>query len=91
MIGRSADGIPFSPSPAEPVRLIFLVVTPAESPSVQVFMLGQLARVAGHASLRERLREATSPSEIAEIITEANRHVPDRALSLATGSNAPSP
>jgi CPA2 family monovalent cation:H+ antiporter-2 len=79
MIGRSAAGIPFSPSPAEPVRLVFLVVTPAEDPSLEVFLLGQLARVAGHASLRERLRNATSPPEVAEIITEANRHPTDRA------------
>ena len=44
VIGRSPDEIVFSPHPAEPVRLIFLLVMPAEKPDVQVFLLGQLAR-----------------------------------------------
>ena len=43
VIGRSPDAIVFSPHPAEPVRLIFLLVMPAEKPDVQVFLLGQLA------------------------------------------------
>ena len=73
VIGRSPDEIVFSPHPAEPVRLIFLLVMPTEKPDVQVFLLGQLARVAGNASLRERLLKASSPSEVIEVITEADR------------------
>jgi mannitol/fructose-specific phosphotransferase system IIA component (Ntr-type) len=88
VFGRSADGIAFSPSPAEPVRLVFLVVTPAEDPSLQVYLLGQLARVAGNASLRERLRNAASPPEVIEIITEADRHLPGGATPVAADSGA---
>jgi len=86
MIGRSPEGIVFSPSPAEPVRLIFLLVTPAEKPSQQVSLLGQLARVAGNASLRERLREASSPSEVIEVITESARPLPDGPKPLMADS-----
>jgi monovalent cation:H+ antiporter-2, CPA2 family len=93
MIGRSPDGIAFSPSPAEPVRLIFLLVTPAAKPDVQVFLLGQLARVAGNASSRERLLNASSPSEVIEVVTEteADRPPPDGSGSLVAGSGVPHP
>jgi mannitol/fructose-specific phosphotransferase system IIA component (Ntr-type) len=42
----------------EPVRLIFLLVTPAERPNLQVFFLGQLANVAQSELVRERLIRA---------------------------------
>ncbi|MGZ6273413.1 MAG: cation:proton antiporter domain-containing protein [Candidatus Limnocylindrales bacterium] len=86
VIGRSPDEIVFSPHPAEPVRLIFLLVMPAEKPDMQVFLLGQLARVAGNASLRERLLKASSPSEVIEVITEADRPLPDSSSSLVADS-----
>src|SRR5262249_49964069 len=84
VFGRSPVGIAFSPSPAEPVHLIFLVVTPAEDPSPQVFLLGQLARVAGNAHLRERLRNAASPSEVIEVVSEAG-HPPACEAVLVAG------
>jgi CPA2 family monovalent cation:H+ antiporter-2 len=89
ILGRSSDGIAFSPSPAGPVRLVFLVVTPAEDPSLQVFLLGQLTRVAGNASLRERLREAASSSEIIEIITETDHALPGGSTPFAADSGVP--
>ena len=86
VIGRSPDGIVFSPHPAEPVRLVFLLVTPTEKPDVQVFLLGQLAHIAGNALLRERLLKASSPSEVIEVITEADRPLPDSSSSLVADS-----
>ena len=70
--------------PAEPVRLVFLLVTPAEKPDVQVFLLGQLARVAGNASSRERLLNASSASEVIEVVTEVGPP-PSRRFRLSRG------
>lgn len=70
--GRSSEGIPFAPDAVEPVRLIFLLVTPAERPNLQVFLLGQLARVAGSEFVRERLSRSESPQEVIEIIAAAD-------------------
>jgi mannitol/fructose-specific phosphotransferase system IIA component (Ntr-type) len=52
--------------------LIFLVVTPAERPNVQVFLLEQLARVALSELVRERLMRAQSQQEVFDIIAAAD-------------------
>ena len=75
--GGPRTGSSSSPSPADLVHLIFLLVTPAEKPNLQVFLLGQLARVAGNASSRERLLNASSPSEVIEVITGADHPIAD--------------
>lgn len=72
VFGRPAEGIVFDERSAEPVSLIFLVVTPAERPNVQVFLLGQLANVARSEFVRERLIRAQMPEEVVEIIAAAD-------------------
>ena len=72
VFGRSAEGILFDQRSSEPARLIFLVVTPAERPNVQVFLLEQLATVARSEIVREQLLNAKSPQEIFDIITAAD-------------------
>lgn len=71
VIGRSREGIAFSEPPAEPVRLIVLLVTPAERPDVQVLLLGQVARLAGDRAMRERMLNAASAAEILRIVGES--------------------
>jgi CBS domain containing-hemolysin-like protein/mannitol/fructose-specific phosphotransferase system IIA component (Ntr-type) len=72
VLGRSIDGIRFSAKFAEPVRLVFLLVTPAEPPSLQVFLLAQLASVARSEFIRERLCRAHSAQQLVEIIAAAD-------------------
>ena len=72
VFGRSAEGILFDEQSSELVRLIFLVVTPAERPNVQVFLLEQLASVARSEFVRERLMRAQSQEEVFEIIAAAD-------------------
>ncbi|HWL92874.1 MAG TPA: cation:proton antiporter [Phycisphaerae bacterium] len=70
VLGRSSDGIIFSPHAAELVTLVFLLVTPTDQPEIQLALLAQLARLAGDAPARERLRRATSATEILDILSE---------------------
>jgi CBS domain containing-hemolysin-like protein/mannitol/fructose-specific phosphotransferase system IIA component (Ntr-type) len=72
VLGRSDEGIQFSTHSAERARLIFLLVTPAERPNVQVFLLAQLTRAVESEFIRERLQRATSPHELIEIIAAAD-------------------
>jgi CBS domain containing-hemolysin-like protein/mannitol/fructose-specific phosphotransferase system IIA component (Ntr-type) len=72
VFGRSAEGILFDERSFEPAQLIFLVVTPAERPNVQVFLLEQLANVALSQIVRERLIRAQSQQEVFDIIAEAD-------------------
>jgi mannitol/fructose-specific phosphotransferase system IIA component (Ntr-type) len=49
---------------------VFLLITPLEKPDVQLYLLGQLARVAGDVDARERLAKATSHAEVIDIVAE---------------------
>jgi CPA2 family monovalent cation:H+ antiporter-2 len=73
VLGRSADGVPFSPAPVARVRLVFLLVTPAEQPEVQLLLLSQVASIAGDPVVCDRLRRATSASQITAILSESLR------------------
>ena len=72
VLGRSVEGILFSTRSTEPARLIFLLVTPAERPNVQVFLLAQLTRAVGSEFIRERICRAHSSQELIEIIAAAD-------------------
>lgn len=72
VFGRSDEGIPFGPTSTEPVRLIFLLVTPADRPNLQVFFLAQLANVAKSEFVREKLRQAKTAEELLDIIEAAD-------------------
>jgi CPA2 family monovalent cation:H+ antiporter-2 len=70
VFGRSSAGIAFSAQADSPVRLVFLLVIPADRPETHLSLLAQLARIAADASLRERLLNADSPGQIIEILSE---------------------
>jgi CPA2 family monovalent cation:H+ antiporter-2 len=72
VFGRSDDGVVFDPRSNEPVRLIFLLITPSEHPDQQVLMLSQLAGIAGSAALRQELCEADSPEAIQGLIARSD-------------------
>jgi mannitol/fructose-specific phosphotransferase system IIA component (Ntr-type) len=72
VFGRSADGVVFDRRSSDLVHLVFLLVTPAEQPNLQVLLLGQVARVAGDSEKRRCLREAVTPSEIVDILADAD-------------------
>jgi predicted transcriptional regulator len=68
VFGRSGEGVVFAPHSAEPVRLVFLLVTPAEQPEVHLALLAQLAQVAGTEEGRRALLRASFPGDVAEIL-----------------------
>src|SRR5262245_61488308 len=72
VFGRSAEGLSFDQHSEEPVRLLFLVVTAAERPNMQVFLLEQLAHVARSELVRDRLMQAETTEEVIEIIAAAD-------------------
>jgi len=68
VFGRSTDGVVFSPTSTELVRLVFLLVTPAEQPEAQLALLAQLAKIAGTDAGRSALLRATFPGDVAAIL-----------------------
>jgi mannitol/fructose-specific phosphotransferase system IIA component (Ntr-type) len=72
VFGRCTQGVVFSAKSTEPVRLLFLLITPAERPNTQVFMLSQLSSVAHSELVRARLSRAPTTNEVLEIIAAAD-------------------
>jgi mannitol/fructose-specific phosphotransferase system IIA component (Ntr-type) len=70
VIGRSAEGIQFNPQSTDRVHLIFLLVTPAEQPDLQIHLLSQIARIVGNPECRSRLLAALSAAEVAECLAD---------------------
>ena len=71
VFARSEDGVEFGGQTPGLANLLFLLITPAEQPDAQVLLLSQIASIAGNADKRRRLNEATSASDVAEILTMA--------------------
>ncbi|MFO0946256.1 MAG: PTS sugar transporter subunit IIA [Planctomycetota bacterium] len=69
VFARSTEGLVFGRQSSDLVRLIFLLVTPAEQPDIQVILLSQIASLAAEPDTRNRLLEAASSSEISNILT----------------------
>ena len=68
VFGRSIQGIPFRKGGGgEPVRLLFLLVTPLERAEAQVLLLGQLALFAGNADTRKKLLEARDVEAVMDL------------------------
>jgi CPA2 family monovalent cation:H+ antiporter-2 len=71
VFGRHEDGLVFSPDSSERVRLLFLLVTPAESPEMQLALLKQLVQLCAEADGREALVKASSPAEVLALVHAA--------------------
>ncbi|WP_437186008.1 cation:proton antiporter [Planctomicrobium sp. SH668] len=67
--GISREGVSFNTHSSEPVRFVFLLVTPEEHPEMRVVLLSKIARAVGTVEQREALLEATSETDVIDIIT----------------------
>ena len=71
-VGRFAKPVPF-PSPDDvPVRLVFLILTPASAPVVQLKVLSRIAAVVMHENLRRKLLRAKTSEALLEILRTAD-------------------
>lgn len=67
-VGRSRQGI-FFPSPDnQPVRVIFMILTPYNEPTLQLNILSQLSYLISNLTLRKRLLAAATPDQLFDII-----------------------
>lgn len=81
VFGRSAEGINFDRQTSDLVHLVFLLVTPAEQPNLQVLLLSQVARIAGDPENRRKLLTAASSFDIGEVFAA----IPPSGPSHSTG------
>lgn len=71
VFGRAPHGIVFSARSTQPVRLIFLLITPNDQPDLQLSLLAQVATIAATPAMRDRLLAASSAQQVIETLSKA--------------------
>ncbi|OGR41821.1 MAG: hypothetical protein A2X35_10940 [Elusimicrobia bacterium GWA2_61_42] len=67
-IGKSKEGIYFPSPDSQPVRIMFLILTPFNEPTLQLNILAQLSGLISNLTLRKRLFSAKTPENLLDII-----------------------
>jgi len=67
-VGKSRDGIYFPSPDSQPVKIIFLILTPFNEPILQLSILSQLSGLISNPTLRKRLLSAKAPENLLDII-----------------------
>lgn len=68
--GISKKGVDFNASDAQPVKIIFLLITPADDCDFTIRLLSALSCILQQPSKREKFMRATEPSEFIRAINE---------------------
>ncbi|HAT71479.1 MAG TPA: hypothetical protein DCS63_01515 [Elusimicrobia bacterium] len=67
-IGKSREGIYFPSPDNQPVKIIFLILTPFNEPTLQLNILAQLSGLISNLTLRKRLLSAKTPENMLDVI-----------------------
>lgn len=71
-VGRFAKAVAFPAPDSVPVRLVFLILTPASTPVVQLKVLGRIASLITNETLRRKLLRVKSAEGLLEILKTAD-------------------
>jgi mannitol/fructose-specific phosphotransferase system IIA component (Ntr-type) len=69
-IGVSPSGVDFQALDGRPVRLIFLVLSPADSPAGHLQALARISRLVKTPGVAEAILSATSPEDVGTLLRE---------------------
>jgi CBS domain containing-hemolysin-like protein/mannitol/fructose-specific phosphotransferase system IIA component (Ntr-type) len=67
-VGRFAKPVPFPSPDSVPVRLVFLILTPAQTPVIQLKVLGRIAAIVTNENLRRKLLRAKTNEALLELL-----------------------
>jgi mannitol/fructose-specific phosphotransferase system IIA component (Ntr-type) len=70
-LARFADGVDFGGSGHDPVRFVFVVLSPPDQPAAHLQVLSQIARVLKRSELRSELMSAADATEVVGAIFRA--------------------
>jgi mannitol/fructose-specific phosphotransferase system IIA component (Ntr-type) len=71
-VGRFAKPVPFPAPDNVPVRLIFLILTPASTPIIQLKILSRIAALLTNENLRRKLLRAKTGEALLETLRTAD-------------------
>ncbi len=67
-VGKSKDGITFPSPDNQPVKMLFMILTPFNEPTLQLSILAQLSGLISNVTLRKRLFSAKSSENLMDIV-----------------------
>lgn len=67
-VGRFAKPVPFPTPDGVPVRLVFLILTPAATPVIQLKVLGRIASLVTNENLRRKILRAKTSEALVELL-----------------------
>ncbi|MBV6481764.1 MAG: PTS sugar transporter subunit IIA [Candidatus Omnitrophica bacterium] len=70
VFANSVEGVDFESLDGEPVHILFLMVAPAGSHGIHIKALARISRILNDEGTRVRLRKATTPDEIIQLIRD---------------------
>ena len=70
-IGSSREGVDFRAPDGVPVRLIFLILSPADAPALHLQALARISRLLRTPGLADNLRRAKTSEDIVDVLREA--------------------
>jgi PTS system nitrogen regulatory IIA component len=73
--GRSKVGVNFEAMDDQPADLFFLLVAPEQASGVHLQLLAKIARLLGSSSVRKKLREGKTRTDLYKIITESDQEL----------------
>ncbi|MEF3279973.1 MAG: CNNM domain-containing protein [Elusimicrobiota bacterium] len=76
IIGRHKDGIYFPSPDNKPVKIIFMILTPYNDPSIQLNILSKISKLVLNLTLRKKIFKAQSIEKIEEIFTIFEDNIP---------------
>lgn len=74
-IGISREGVDFHASDGQPVTVIFLVLSPADSPALHLQALARISRLIRMPGIADSLRHADGAAGVAELWRDAERQL----------------
>ena len=74
-IGISRNGIEFHSADGQPVTVVFVVLSPADSPALHLQALARISRLIRMPGVAESLRQAADAAAVAAIWRDADRHL----------------
>ncbi len=77
VLGRLSKGIDFQAPDGVPVKLVFLLLTPDDTPALHVRLLARICRLTRSENTRERLLSAADSEEAARLVVEAEADYPE--------------
>jgi PTS system nitrogen regulatory IIA component len=74
-IGVVPGGVDFRALDGRPVRLVLLVISPADSPAGHLQALARISRIVKSPGVNEAILSAGSPEEVARVLREAEARI----------------